>query len=46
MENSSENYVLTYIMTPSLQKKYRHTITVQVKNVILNLFSQSFVSTK
>ena len=34
MENSLESYVLTYIMTLSvltLQEKYRHSITVQVK---------------
>ena len=34
MENSLENYVLTYIMTLSvltLQEKYGHSITVQVK---------------
>ena len=34
MENSLENYVLTYTMTLSVltpQEKYRHSITVQVK---------------
>ena len=41
MENSLENYVLTYIMTLSvltLQEKYRHSITVQDFKPLFSIF--------